>query len=130
MSGTTGSYTPVQNINLGPQAKDDSGSTAENQFLLIDVLANDLGGNAKVLWSLEQNAANLTDQTAAGTKITLASGAQIWFQNGKLAYDPRTSFDHLAAGAVTTDRFIYAIRMSTGVVSYATVTVTITGTND
>ena len=128
MSDTNGSYTPVNNVKYGPQAKDDSAQTSENAFILIDVLANDLGGNAKVLWSLDQ-----TDQairTADGVKVLLASGAKVWFQDGKLAYEGGRAWDGLGAGATAVDTFTYAIRMSTGVVSYATVTITITGTND
>ncbi len=128
MSDTTGSYTPVNNVKYGPQAKDDSGQTTENAFILIDVLANDLGGSAKVLWSLNQ-----TDQairTTDGSKVVLESGARVWFQDGKLAYDGGRVWDRLGAGATAVDTFTYAIRLSTGVVSYATVTITITGTND
>ncbi|HEX9931823.1 MAG TPA: VCBS domain-containing protein, partial [Allosphingosinicella sp.] len=130
MSGTTGSYTTVQNVNYGPQAKADTATTYENEFLLIDVLANDLGGKAKVLWSLDQ--VDHAIRTTDGSKVTLASGARVWFQDGKLAYDGvgATGFDYLAGGESATDTFTYAIRMSTGVVSYATVTVTVRGTND
>jgi VCBS repeat-containing protein len=130
MSGTTGSFTTVQNVNYGPQAKADTAVSYENEFILIDVLANDLGGNAKVLWSLNQ--VDQAIRTTDGSKVTLASGARVWFVDGQLAYDGRgaSGFDYLAVGERATDTFTYAIRMSTGVVSYATVTVTVLGTND
>lgn len=118
----------ILNVNNGPQAKNDSAAGSENGVLTVDVMANDLGGAAKALYSLNQQSPGT--RTAAGAVVVLASGAHVSFVNGKVAYDPGTTWDHLAAGQVAHDTFIYAIQMGNGVVSYATVSVTITGTND
>ena len=108
----------VRNVKDGPQAKDDTAQGLENRTVLIDVMLNDLGGNGKSLWSLDQT--NSATQTAAGAKVRLTSGAQIWFVDGKVAFDPGSAFDHLAAGATAVETFRYAIRMGNGVVRAAT----------
>ena len=46
-SGTTAS------LSNTPQAKDDYCIADEGQIRYFDVMSNDLGGNAKVLWSID-----------------------------------------------------------------------------
>ena len=128
MSNSKSPSQPVQNVKFGPQAKDDSSAAGENAFITIDVMGNDLGGNAKQLWSLDQSAAGA--YTAPSSVVTLASGARIWFEDGEVVYDAGSAFEGLAVGQAAQDSFIYAIRMSNGSVSYATVTVSLTGAND
>lgn len=118
----------VQNVKAGPQAKADTASGGENQVITIDVMANDAGGGGKALWSLNQ--ANPGIYTAPNEAMTLASGATVRFEGGKVVYDPGQAFDHLEQGEVGADSFTYAIRMGNGVVSYATVTVTLNGESD
>lgn len=118
----------AQNVKAGPQAKADTASGGENQVITIDVMANDAGGGGKALWSLDQ--ANPGVYTAPDVAMTLASGATVRFEGGKVVYDPGQAFDHLAEGEVGADSFTYAIRMGNGVVSYATVTVTLNGESD
>src|SRR5688500_16058724 len=50
-------------------------------------------------------------------------------ENGIISYDSNP-IDWLAARQQTTDKFSYAIRMANGTLSWATVYVTLTGTND
>jgi len=118
---------PVMNVKMGPQAKDDFASGDEGTVISIDALDNDLGGAAKTFWSLDQSDPSV--QTAFGTHIELASGAFVWFENGQIQYDAGSIYDYLGKDETATDTFTYAIRLANGVVSYATVTVTVVGTN-
>src|SRR5207302_1706186 len=125
-----------------PQAKDDifttgvsvvSGTsitlTEDNlQAVIFDVMANDLGGNAKTLFSIDNGINNfgamggysaadlLTQDTARAestTTDTSLNGAKIWITaDGKVGYDASalsTQIDALAAGEFFTDSFIYSI---------------------
>mgnify|MGYP001047278865 CR=1 FL=1 len=79
-----------------PQAKDDSFNLVEdyNAIAWLDVMSNDLGGNSKILWSLDDSAtdaAGATDLIAsdigkveATTNDTSANGAKIWICDGKV----------------------------------------------
>lgn len=115
-------------VKRGPQAVNDRGRGYENDQISLDVRANDLGGKNHRLWSLNQS--DLASVTADGDRQTLSSGAQIWFDNGLVRYDPLGAWNHLASGATATETFLYAIRMGNGSISYASVELTIVGTND
>ena len=107
-----------------PQAKDDVAATSEDSALLLDVLANDLGGAAKKLYSLDQsNPFNVA--TAALSQF----GATIQIVDGKIVYDPTGSaqLQALAAGQTVVDTFSYAIRLGNGTLSIATVQITVNG---
>ena len=130
--GTTTSF-----VNT-PQAKDDIFGATEDGIFTIDVMANDLGGNAKVLWSIDDT--TMTDDSGNGTYDLVAKdaamvpefsdlGARIWIENGVVKYDSNP-IDYLALGQQVVDKFTYAIRLSNGTLSWATVYVTLTGTND
>jgi VCBS repeat-containing protein len=121
-----------------PQAVDDYYSVKEDCIYSFDVMSNDLGGSAKILWSIDDT--DLTDDGALAydllTQDTAASipeysdlGAKISIVSGKIRYDASV-FNYLAAGQSVIDTFTYAIRLSNGTLSWATVSVTITGTND
>ena len=60
---------------------------------------------------------------------TSARGASISIVDGKVKYDAR-ALDWLADGQTATDYFTYAIRLSNGTLSWATVKITLTGSND
>ena len=80
--------------------------------------------------------------TAAGVTTALAApvatddysalGARIWItSNGEIAYDTSSTRDRGSGGRPTvTDSFVYAIRMGNGTLSWTTVTVQVTGSND
>jgi VCBS repeat-containing protein len=125
--GTTTSF------NNTPQAKDDLFFAEEDMIHTFDVMANDLGGKAKVLWSIDDTSddgsADLIAKDVAGVVEYSELGAKIWLENGLIKYDT-SSLDWLAAGETATDQFTYAIRLSNGTLSWATVTIIITGTND
>src|SRR5215208_6491149 len=130
-----------------PQAKDDTLTTDEDYLGIsyFDVMLNDLGGNAKVLWSIDDGAGSPTDliskdlgraESTLGDKS--ANGANIWItSDGKVGYDGaslssafKTSLQGLGVGQSATDTFTYAIRLSNGTLSWATVTIVYQGRND
>ena len=150
MPTNTGGGTTTSFMNT-PQATDDTYVALEDGIYSFDVMADDLGGNAKTLWSVDDanmdgtttlnadgtatsttagnGVLDLTVQDVAGVKEKSALGASIWIENGKIKYDT-SSLDWLAAGQSATDTFTYAIRLSNGTLSWATVTVKLTGSND
>ena len=101
-----------------PQAKDDSfnGITEDSHAVILDVMGNDLGGNAKTLWSLDDgiSAGGIrpvdlliqdTARTEALSSDRSALGATIWItSDGKVGYDVSANptlvaaLQHLAAG--------------------------------
>ncbi|WP_338807077.1 VCBS domain-containing protein [Pseudomonas chlororaphis] len=159
---TGGTSTSFSNT---PQAQDDifttgvigTSSAAITEDLLgivyLDVMSNDLGGNAKTLWSLD-NATSLstatkvyapadllvqdTSRIEATSSDTSFNGAKIWItSDGKVGYDAATlstafkaQLQALAAGTSLTDSFTYAIRLGNGTLSWATAQVQFAGAND
>lgn len=130
-----------------PQAKDDLYSyteSVESSIQYLDVMANDLGGNAKSLYAIDdgRNAdgsadgsrtSDLLQQDAVNAVGTSALGATIWItSDGKIAYDASSlgDLDYLAQGQHLTDNFTYAIRLANGTIGWATATVDIVGQND
>ncbi len=116
-------------------------------------MSNDLGGNAKTLWSLDNAdslstatkvyapADLLTQDTAraeATSTDTSLNGARIWITpDGKVGYDAATfttafkaQLQALATGEILTDSFTYAMRLGNGTLSWATATVQFSGEND
>ena len=67
--GTTTSF------NNTPQAKDDYTTAYEDSIFTFDVMANDLGGNAKVLWSIDDS--TMTDDSGNGTYDLLTKDAAL-----------------------------------------------------
>jgi VCBS repeat-containing protein len=131
-----------------PQAGDDSYSSAatgltedSSAVLRLDVLANDKGGSAKKLYSLDDgnNPGDLLSKDAPGAAGDFsAHGARIWITTeGTVAYDSSTwsaafkaELQHLAPGEFLQDSFTYAIQLGNGALSWATVTLQIAGTDD
>jgi large repetitive protein len=134
-----------------PQATDNCYTADEDCVYYFDVMSDDLGGNAKVLWSIDDNnlygttttsldgttttttnvdsVIDLTVKDATGCVEKSALGASISIVDGKVKYDAR-ALDWLADGQTATDYFTYAIRLGNGTLSWATVKITLTGTND
>ncbi|MDX8522507.1 VCBS domain-containing protein, partial [Mesorhizobium dulcispinae] len=162
ISGAGGTTTSFSNT---PQAQNDlltltaSGVPLTEDLtgvLKLDVLANDLGGAAKTLWSVDnassasgtstngntypvdllaKDAIYTTDAAGlAGTADTSLKGAKIWIgSDGYVHYDTSgvaAQLQALGAGEYFTDTFTYAIKLGNGTLSWATATVRIAGTND
>ncbi len=137
-------------LNNTPQAQDDlytvatlNGAISEDGGTsILNVMANDLGGKAKTLYSLDDGTENdglagsdLLTRDAVGFDNTSKSGALIEITaDGKISYTMTAAstakFQSLAEGEVGLDTFTYAIRLGNGTLSSATVTVEIRGTND
>ena len=155
--GTATSFTNT------PQAKDDSYSYIEDLLwadttlydastgtILLDVMANDSGGKAKSLFSIEDGDGNaLTSDFELLCKDVNGSGASPWeltlngnwvrINNGKIEYriadgsgipGQGRDINSLADGELFADEFVYAIRLGNGTLSQATVKINITGAND
>src|SRR5258705_10474370 len=159
---TTGGGSTTSFTNT-PQAKDDvykylenllvSDSTIYNattNTVTLDVMSNDLGGNAKTLFSVEDGDGNaLTADYDLLAEDVNAAGVSPWeetlnhnwvrINNGKIEYriadgsgipGHGVSVDSLTAGQDFNDQFVYAIRLGNGTLSEATVKIHITGAND
>ncbi|WP_264267134.1 VCBS domain-containing protein, partial [Pararhizobium sp. BT-229] len=154
--GSTTSFTNT------PQAKDDSYTWTEDQLLALqvydaanktitlNVMSNDLGGNAKSLFSVDDGDGNaITADYDLLAKDVGANGVSTWertllgnwvrINNGKIEYrlsdgsgTPGAGADinTLSAGETVKDSFVYAIRLGNGTLSEANVSVSLTGAND
>ncbi|TPM07246.1 type I secretion protein, partial [Mesorhizobium sp. B2-3-11] len=153
ITGAGGTTTSFSNT---PQAKDDTFLYSEDAtgVLVLNVLANDLGGAAKQLYSIDnadspttatkiyapaelltRDATYSTDSGGAlGTTDTSLLGAKIWIaSDGTIHYntaDINTLLQSLAQGQVLTDKLTYAVQLGNGTLSWATTTIQFTGTND
>ncbi|HEU0099229.1 MAG TPA: VCBS domain-containing protein [Allosphingosinicella sp.] len=117
---------PKDKVQFKAHAQNDSVTTTENQYVVIDVLANDRG-SASTIFSLDQD-----DPTNEFRFDDLPSGAMVQTTGIQpmVVYKPGTAFDYLAEGETATDSFTYTIRLADGSLSTATVEVLIVGTND
>jgi VCBS repeat-containing protein len=137
----------VNSSTITPQAGDDlftsTGITEDSGTTVLNVMANDLGGKAKTLYSLDDGIENegssssadlLTRDFVGGSNLS-KSGALIKITaDGMVSYTMtatcKANFQSLALGEIGTDSFTYAIRLANGTLSTATATVQIMGTND
>src|SRR5712671_6121220 len=141
MATTTSNTNQLTNT---PQAGDDYYGWAEDQLLAsgllhgnvvtLNVMANDLGGNAKKLWSIDDGNGNTNvadydlvasdmqgvwENAAANNlgvadKITISNGAILLDFCASLAKLGALNIDALAAGDHIHDVFVYAIRLANG----------------
>jgi VCBS repeat-containing protein len=115
------------NVSNHPQAHDDAFNATASGTFTFDVMANDLGGAGKHLYSLNQS-----NPVAVATSGTSAMGAQVSIVDGQVVYSANNAaISALAAGETVVDTFTYTIQMgNNGALSVATVSVTLTGLND
>lgn len=117
--------------NDAPTAIDDAVSTNEDSDVTFDPLAPnptspDSDPDTNDLLSVTLGAGDITS-----TSNVLPSGAVVTLnENGTFTYDPNGQFESLEDGEVATDSFTYAISDGNGGSDTATVSVTITGTDD
>lgn len=95
---------------------------------VFNVLANDRGGAAARLWSVGDGSAP-RDLLKPVASATSALGATVTIENGRIAYGG-IDLSTLSAGEQVVDSFAYAIRLWHGAISWTTVHVVLTGTND
>lgn len=132
----------INSFNNTPIAKDDLFTASEDSassILYFDVMGNDLAGQAKALWSLDNGqATDLLSQdlgrSEAMSSDTSLLGARIWITaDGQVGYDASSiaaTVNALGAGQTLQDTFIYAIRVANGTLSWATATITLVGVDD
>ena len=128
-----------------PQAGDDIYSWKEDDYLnalnssgsvLLDVMSNDLGGNAKQLYSIDNGDA-LKDLLTKDPGLCTgwektAEGNEIRINNGKIEFKLAAGFNlnTLAEGQTYEDTFTYSIQLGNGTISCATVKLNFVGQND
>jgi VCBS repeat-containing protein len=143
-------------FNNTPQAGDDlflsggltgTGITEDtlSKIVSLNVMANDLGGNAKKLYSIDDGIENdgvagadllVKDATGAiscsqgGARISITSDGKISYDTGGWSPEFKASLAQLGAGESAFDTFTYAIQLGNGTLSWATVHVEIAGSND
>ncbi|RYF35688.1 MAG: hypothetical protein EOO38_28715, partial [Cytophagaceae bacterium] len=162
VSGAGGTTVSFSNA---PQAKDDVFSWTEDNavfagssttIISLDVMANDLGGNAKSLFSLDDGTSAMT-ATKNGAPLDLTSqdvltgGVSAWEASGtdgirirlngstgKVEVDLSgylnakgwSSLQSMGATDSITESFTYAIKLGNGTLSWATANLNIAGSND
>ncbi len=127
------------------KANDDSFNlSSSNAAHVLDVMANDSGGNSQTLWSIDGGVSNVSEPDAdlllsdtVGAINFSEKGANIWItEEGKVAYeltpDLASTLKALPQGENLVDTFSYAMRQGKGnnPLSWATATVTFAGVND
>jgi Ca2+-binding RTX toxin-like protein len=144
----------LQSQSNTPQARDDDyhGSVPDfglpsGNVVTLDVLANDIGGKAKSLWSIDdgnghpegtdfdlvaRDSCGVFESTAVNNlgvqdSITIADGKVALDIGHSLAALGVSSIADLHAGDHIADVFVYAIRLGNGTLSQAAVTVDIWG---
>ncbi|RVD58114.1 adhesin [Mesorhizobium sp. M8A.F.Ca.ET.023.02.2.1] len=159
VTGAGGTTTSFSNT---PQANNDVFNLTEDTVVLasgsqtiivLDVMANDQGGNAKSLFSVDDGISastatkqyapiDLTTQDVQATGISawesIGGGVSIRINNGKVEMDLSgylaahgfASLQAMGAGDQINETFTYAIKLGNGTLSWASVSVNIQGTND
>ena len=150
----------VTGANNAPVAVDDFGATTENKILTVaddatgttsgtvttnaDLLLNDSDPDSDALTitgvsgytaAVDQNGKHTTPQdVAAGVQTYGKNGGQFTIEsNGAWSFDPGDDFNGLKAGETRTTSVVYTVsdgNDDTGLTDTATLTVTVTGTND
>ncbi|MGE8688531.1 MAG: retention module-containing protein, partial [Achromobacter sp.] len=118
--------------NPEPIALDDSGATREDNLLVVlhpseGVLGNDTDpdGDKLSVSAVEGDAAGV------GAAVNGSNGGTFTLNaDGTYTFDPGPDFQYLAAGQTATTSITYTVSDAQGATDTATLTVTITGTND
>ena len=114
----------ISGVNDAPALTDDS-VIAPSEDAVLTVAASGVLSNDS---DFEGNTLTATAFEATSTKGALVSGTT----DGSYTYDPTAvaSFQPIAVGETTTDTFTYTVNDGLGATSIATVTVTVSGTNE
>ena len=119
----------INGVNDGPVAGDDGLDAGEDDVegVIGNVLGNDSDpeGDPLEVFKVAGDEANLGQPTAGdnGGLITIAA-------DGTVTFDPNGDFDALGNGETAETTITYMVQDPSGEMSTATVTVTVTGTND
>jgi VCBS repeat-containing protein len=107
----------------------------------LDVMSNDLGGNAKTLFSVDDGGTGALSDLLKVETAWEQTADKNWIRvyNGKIEFKIGDGSSNIAnardVNSLDTDdsvddTFVYAIRMANGTLAWATVHITITGEND
>ena len=107
----------VGDVNEGPVATDDTGTTSETGSVTVDVLADDTDVDDGDSLSL------------SGVSVASGSGTAS-VVGGQVQYDPGSAYDHLAVGETATVEIDYVVEDAGGLTDTGRLTVTVTGSND
>nr|WP_245000303.1 Ig-like domain-containing protein [Marinobacter daepoensis] len=117
--------------NPAPVAADDTGTTDQDSELNMDaasgVLANDADpdGDALTVSAVDGNASQV------GTAVAGDNGGEFTLNaDGSYTFNPNGAFDHLAVGESAQTSIQYTVDDGEGGTDTATLTVTVTGTNE
>ncbi|MCD0496875.1 retention module-containing protein, partial [Achromobacter sp. MY14] len=132
-SGVSVTQTFVWNVgNPAPIANDDTGSTGQDNTLVVDhrtegVLGNDSDPDGDAL-----HVSHVNGNTAGvGTAVAGSNGGTFTLNaDGTYTFNPGTAFQNLGANQTATTSITYTVSDFQGATGTATLTVTITGTND
>ena len=119
----------VTGVNDAPVATADVAETSENKAVTIDVLVNDTdidGDDHTDNFSLD--GASITSTT--GLAGSPSAAGEVSITDGKLVFDPGTSFDELDDGDMAHVYVSYSMSDDSGAQSTSTVTITVVGVND
>ncbi|WP_139117486.1 Ig-like domain-containing protein, partial [Endozoicomonas atrinae] len=127
LSESTSISISINDLNEAPEAQADFDDSYENHSVTIDVLANDIDedlDDTPANFSL--NSAEIVDNHG---NIISGQGSVTILEN-RLQFAPGADFDYLAAGESTVITIHYIMSDDGGLTSDASVTITVTGTND
>ena len=124
VTDTVGNFTTqalsinVNNLNETPVSFDDEGTTAENDAIILDVIANDTDQDA--------------GDTLTITKVSVdeGQGSVSFTEDNKVLFTPGSDFDYLNNDEETTITLTYTVVDSGGLESTSEVLLKVTGTND
>ena len=106
-------FTPPNDLTAG----DDSATTAENDLLRIDVLANGISWNG------------INDLHIDSVSLTSGEGS-VRIEGGTVIYDPGAAYDHLSDGEQAVVTLSYQVSNDGGLSDRGSVTITVVGAND
>jgi len=108
----------VDNINEAPVAVNDVADITENQIITLDVLNNDTDVDT------------FDTKSLVSVSVVGGRGEAYIEENNYLSFDPGNDFDYLSEAQTTTVTINYTMADAGGLTSDATLTLTVTGTND
>nr|WP_242007820.1 Ig-like domain-containing protein [Cobetia sp. AM6] len=113
--------------NISPEANPDQKTTDENALAVGNVLLNDTSGDNDALVVSQVNG----DSAGVGQAIAGTQGGEFTVsEDGSYAFIPGADFDDLAVDETRTTTISYQVSDGQGGVDTATLSVTVTGSND
>jgi VCBS repeat-containing protein len=123
----------VSGVNDAPVAVADMGTTAENSVLIVPASAGVLSNDTDLDISDTHGVGAVNNSLAGNVGVAVAGthgGSFTIAADGSYRFDPGTDFDNLAVNESRTTSVDYTNVDNHGSASSATLTVTVTGTND